>query len=245
MAIDTVLDPPAATIAAADKNADRAPEIAYPESDGKPMADNTRQFRYIVTIQGGLDALFQDDPNVFVAGDLLWYPVEGNNQIRVAPDVLVAFGRPKGDRGSYLQWREDNIAPQVVFEVLSPGNTPLEMTRKLHFYERYGVEEYYAYDPDRGELAGWRRVGDHFEEITPMEGWVSPRLGVRFNLEGADLVLTRPDGRRFETFVELTARAEAERQRAEAERQRAEAERLRAERLAERLRALGVDPAEL
>jgi len=23
--------------------------------------------------------VFQDDPNVFVAGDLLWYPVEGNN----------------------------------------------------------------------------------------------------------------------------------------------------------------------
>lgn len=236
MAIDTVLDPPAVRQTAADK----APksEIDYPESDGKPMADNPRQFRYIVTIQGGLDALFKDDPNVFVAGDLLWYPVEGNNQVRVAPDVMVAFGRPKGDRGAYLQWREANIAPQVVFEVLSPGNTPLEMARKLNFYERYGVEEYYVYDPDRGELAGWQRVGDDFEEIMPMEGWVSPRLGVRFNLEGADLVLTRPDGRRFETFVELNERAEAERQRAEAE-------RLRAERLAERLRALGVDPTDV
>ena len=242
MAIDTVLDPPVVLTAAnADVNPqpeNAQPEIIYPESDGKPMADNTRQFRYIVTIQGGLDALFKDDPNVFVAGDLLWYPVEGNNQLRVAPDVLVVFGRPKGDRSSYLQWREENIAPQVVFEVLSPGNTPMEMARKLNFYDLYGVEEYYVYDPDRGELGGWQRVGDNFEEITPMEGWVSPRLGVRLNLEGADLVLTRPDGRRFETFVELNQRAETERQRAEAEHQRAE-------RLAERLRALGVDPAEL
>ncbi|MDG2614979.1 Uma2 family endonuclease [Thermoleptolyngbya sichuanensis XZ-Cy5] len=40
-------------------------------------------------------------------------------------------------------------------------------------------------------------------------------------------------------------RAEAERQRAEAERQRAEAERQRADRLAERLRAMGVDPDEV
>lgn len=230
MAIDTVLDPPAG-LTAADVQINPQPDIVYPERDGKPMADNTRQFRYIVTIQGGLDALFKDDPNVFVVGDLLWYPVEGNNQVRVAPDVLVAFGRPKGDRGSYLQWREENIAPQVVFEVLSPGNTPMEMARKLNFYDLYGVEEYYVYDPDRGELGGWQRVGDNFEEITPMEGWVSPRLGVRLNLEGADLVLTRPDGHRFETFVELTERAEAEHQRAE--------------RLAERLRALGVDPAEL
>src|SRR5205809_3637619 len=95
--------------------------VQYPESDGLPMAENTKQFRWIVTIEGGVDALFREDPNVFVAGDLLWYPVEGNNTIRTAPDVLVAFGRPKGDRGSYLQWLEDNIAPQVVFEVLSPG----------------------------------------------------------------------------------------------------------------------------
>ena len=35
------------------------------------------------------------------------------------------------------------MAPQVVFEVLSPGNTPAEMKRKRLFYERYGVKEYY------------------------------------------------------------------------------------------------------
>ncbi len=229
-----------------------SPEIVYPDSDGQPMADNTRQFRYIVTIQGGLAALFADRPDVFVAGDLLWYPVEGNNKIRAAPDAMVVFGRPPNDRGSYQQWQENGVAPQVVFEVLSPGNTVAEMTRKFRFYERYGVEEYYVYDPDRGSLDGWVRRGEYLEDVPDMEGWVSPRLRVRFSLDGHDLVLYRPDGRRFETFLELEQRAEAERQRAEAERQRAEAERQRAEaerqraeRLAERLRALGVDPEAL
>jgi hypothetical protein len=65
------------------------PQIVYPESDGQPMADNTLQFRWIVTVQGGIDALFKDDSNVFVAGDLLWYPVEGNPKICTAPDILV------------------------------------------------------------------------------------------------------------------------------------------------------------
>ena len=74
--------------------------------------------------QGGLDALFRDDPDVFVAGDLLWYPVEGDPKTRIAPDAMVVFGRPKGYRGSYKQWDEGGIAPQVVFEVLSPGNRP-------------------------------------------------------------------------------------------------------------------------
>ena len=204
------------------------PEIIYPESDGKPMADNTKQFRYIVTIQGGLDAQFADNPNIFVAGDLFWYPVEGHPDIRVAPDALVVFGRPKGDRGSYLQWKEDNIAPQVVFEILSPSNTPLEMTRKLGFYARHGVEEYYEYDPDRGELNGWERLENSLEPISEMQGWVSPRLQVRFELEDGELVLFHPDGKRFETFTEISERAERERERAE--------------RLAAKLRALGIDP---
>lgn len=210
-------------------------KIIYPESDGKPMADNTRQFDYIVMIQGGLAALFADRPDVFVAGDLLWYPVEGNPKIRAAPDAMVVFGRPPGHRGSYVQCYENGIAPQVVFEVLSPGNTRREMQRKLRFYEQYGVEEYYEYDPDRGTLGGWLRRDNRLEPIRPMEGWISPRLKIRFSLEETDLVLYRPDGRRFETFVELDQRVTAERQRAQAEHQRAE-------RLAERLRALGIDP---
>src|SRR5882672_4030201 len=96
--------------------------VVYPESDGLLMSDNTKQFRWIVTIEGGLEALYRDQPNVFVAANLLWYSVEGDSTIRVAPDILIVFGRPKGDRGSYLQWLEDNIAPQVIFEVASPGN---------------------------------------------------------------------------------------------------------------------------
>src|SRR5271156_6328246 len=86
--------------------------IEYPESDGKPMAENTLQWQWIVTIEGGIDVVFARDPNVFVAGDLFWYPVKGRNDICCAPDALVVFGRPKGYRGSYKQWEEGGIGPQ-------------------------------------------------------------------------------------------------------------------------------------
>jgi Uma2 family endonuclease len=225
-------------------------KIDYPESDGQPMADNTLQFRWIVTLQGGLENLFREDPLVFVAGDLFWYPVEGNNTLRTAPDVMVAFGRPKGDRGSYRQWEEEGIAPQVVFEVLSPGNRVGEMLRKLRFYERFGVDEYYVFDPDHGELTAWIRDGDRLEELERTDGWTSPRLGVRFEFSSGELQVIRPDGRRFATYLELAEQQEEERQRAEMERQRAEMERQRAEvassraeRLEMQLRALGVEPA--
>jgi Uma2 family endonuclease len=211
--------------------------ISYPDSDGQPMADNTQQFRWIVTIKENLELLYADQADVFVAGNLLWYPLEGNNKLRQAPDVMVVFGRPKGERGSYRQWEEAQTPPQVVFEILSPGNRFGEMLRKLNFYQHYGVEEYYIFDPDKLELTGLLRTNNALEVVEEIlePTWTSPRLGIRFQLDSDTLQIYRPDGERFLTYVELGQRAEAEKQRAEAEKQRAEAEKQRAE--AEKQRA--------
>ncbi|MCA2879572.1 MAG: Uma2 family endonuclease [Pseudanabaena sp.] len=212
-----------------------APKIDYPDSDGQPMADNTQQFRWIVLIKENLELLFANDSKVFVAGDLLWYPVEGSPEIRVAPDVMVAFDRPKGDRGSYKQWLEGNIAPQVVFEILSPGNRLKEMTKKLQFYDRHGVEEYYIYDPESNDLHGLYRQDKRLNIIEDINNWTSPRLQIRFTLTEETLEIYRPDGQKFLTTLELSQRFEQEHQRAEQEYQRAE-------RLLAQLKALGVEP---
>lgn len=231
-------------------------EIIYPDSDGQPMADNTIQFRWITVIYYNLAWLFANNSNVFVAGDLLWYPVERNNKLRQAPDVMVVFGVEKGDRGSYKQWQENNIAPQVVFEILSPGNTTKEMNRKLLFYDRYGVEEYYLYDPKKNSLKGWLRSDAWLDVIDEMKGWVSPRLGIRFELSDDSLVLYRPDGQPFVDYVEVQQQLEAVKNRAilaeeqlEQERQakeiiseQLEQERQRAQRLEELLREAGIVP---
>jgi Uma2 family endonuclease len=245
-------------------------EIIYPCSDGQPMADSTIQYQWITKIKEGCELLFKDDPNVFIAGDLLWYPVEGQTTISQAPDVMVVFGRPKGDRLSYLQWREGNIVPQVVFEIRSHHDSQTKMNRKLAFYNRHGVEEYYVYDPETRELSGWQRLEGLLEVIEPMSGWVSARLGVRLELRDEGLEIYRPDGQMFLSYLELeeqrelaeqraaqavqraeqeaqraeqeAQRAEQEAQRAEQEAQRAEQEAQRAERLAAKLRELNIDP---
>ena len=200
------------------------------------MADNTKQFQWITVIKTNLDWLFRDEEQVFVAGDLLWYPVEGNPKYRVAPDVMVVFGRPKGDRGSYKQWQEDNIAPQVVFEILSPGNTEGEMDRKLQTYARCGVEEYYIYDPDRYILKGYQRSDDFYlDRIEAMNDWTSPRLGINFSLSGDELQITHPDGRIFETFDRVATERDlliAEKQQLEIDKNKRDA----------KLRELGIDP---
>jgi Uma2 family endonuclease len=215
-------------------------EVSYPDSDGKPMADNTEQFRWIVLIKENLEILFADDPNVFVAGDLLWYPVRSRLISPVAPDAMVAFGRPKGRRGSYKQWEEQNIAPQAVFEILSPSNNAAEMERKLEFYDTYGVQEYYQYDPDTNALEGWIRRGENLVPIETINGWVSPQLGIRFEMGPGTIQLYRPDGRRFLSPVELDQRAEQESRRAEQESQRADKAERSLQTAAGRLLSMGL-----
>ena len=233
-----------------------AEPIFYPETDGKPMAENTLQYDWITMIVGSLREIHLKRDDVFIAGDLFWYPVEGSTTIVQAPDAMVVMGRPKGFRMSYKQWEEEDVAPQVVFEVLSPGNTDEQMGEKRSFYERYGVEEYYVIDPFVNEVEGWQRRGNSLKRIAKMNGWVSPRLGIRFETGGDEITLRSPEGRSFVfyehrilEFMEEIARREREMrelaaqsernlqlQLAEAERQlqaeRAEAERqLQAERI--------------
>lgn len=229
----------------------RSREVEYPSSDGKPMADNTLQFQWIVTLVGNLDAMFRRGAQVFVAGDLLWYPVEGEPKICAAPDTMVVFGRPKGHRLSYKQWEEGGIGPQVTFETLSQNNTPREMAAKKDFSERHGVQEYYQYDPDRERLRGWIRRNDRFEEIPNMNGWVSPLLGIRFEMTDT-LCIYGPDEKPFLTFLELQELAGIEQQRAQTAEQHAKEAEQRAataENAAEKLRAIlrarGIDPQEL
>jgi Uma2 family endonuclease len=224
---------------------DTAPDIIYPDSDGLPMADNTEQFQWIVKIKENLEILFASRDDVFVAGNLLWYSVQGDVKSRQAPDVMVVFDRPKGKRGSYQQWKEENIPPQVVFEILSPGNHTKDMAKKLLFYQRYGAEEYYIYDPETVELTGLIRSDDWLQEIEEINGWVSPRLGIRFELTPDALEIFRPDGQKFLTSLELDQLREQERQEKEAAILQLQEEQQRYQDLLRRLQEKGIDPENL
>jgi Uma2 family endonuclease len=237
--------------------------VQYPDSDGEPMADNTEQYDLMVLLRENLDLLH---PTAFVAANLFWYPVEGHPEVRLAPDVMVAFGRPKGRRGSYRTWDEGGVVPQVVIEIWSPANTFPEQLRKHQFYERHGVEEFILYDQVRHTLAVWVRQGTVLAPVGVEEGWASPRLGLRFTPLGDALQVTRLDGRPLRSHAALAADADAAEQKAEAAEQKAEAAEQKAEAaeqkaeaaeqkaaaalserdaLLARLRAAGIDPAKL
>jgi hypothetical protein len=145
----------------------------------------------------------------------------------------------------------------VIFEVWSPNNRQQRMEDNREFYGRYGAEEYYIVYPDfPAHIDGCKAEGGKLVRIPEMNGFISPRLKVRFELKKGQVAVYGPDGGRFLSFVESGAQAiqaheraeqerraaEAERQKSQAERQKAEAEHERAAKLAARLRELGVDP---
>lgn len=90
------------------------------------------------------------------------------------------------------------------------------MAKNFAFDRRYGVEEYYL--------------------------WVSPRVGVRFELSESGLQLYRPDGDRFLTTLELEERAQQAEKRARQAEAQLQRERQRSQVRIERLREMGIDP---
>ena len=126
-----------------------AEEPLYPSSDGKPLSENTWQFRAITEAGGALILRYQEWPDVFVGCDLLIYYERGNPKKSVAPDVFVAFGAPNHDRMTYLLW-EEPTGPDFVLEVASASTWREDLGRKRDLYAKLRVGEYWLFDP-KGE----------------------------------------------------------------------------------------------
>jgi hypothetical protein len=71
-------------------------------------------------------------------------------------------------------------------------------------------------------------------QMKQVNGWVSSRLGIKFEMGFGELVIYGPDGERFSTPVQLRVELEQRRQRTGSGGQRAES-------LAEYMRSLGLD----
>ena len=224
----------------------------YPGSDGQPRADSTLQWDWISLIALNFKSIFRDRVDVAVMSDLLWYPVEGQPRICRAPDLYVAFGVANIARLSYLQWRENHVAPTLSTEVRSQSNTDREMEGKRDWYDHFGVDEYYVIEPFypkngspmpfEGHAHGYLRHQGTLQRLPTLDGHVSPCSGVRFALSEGGVRLFRPDGSPFQRYDEIERQVDqAQREQREAQREQREAQR-RAEQLAAKLRELGIDP---
>ena len=205
-------------------------DIDYPADNGESVPESSLQFDWIGLLKWALEAAYASRPDVHVAGDHVIYPVRGSNQISSAPDVYVAFGRPKGARTSYRVWEEDNVFPQVVFEIWSASDSRPRMETKRQFYERHGAEEFYLIRPDSpATIQGWRRVDGRLEPVEQIDGFLSPRLNFRFFMRDGDVVVVGHDGRPLKRVEEVYADRDKAIQQADSDRRRAETQKRRAD----------------
>ena len=204
--------------------------IDYPDSDGRPMAENDWQRAVIVHTLGVLEARYADRADVYVSGDLLIYYEEGNPRVSVVPDVFVVFGAESRRRPVYKLWEEPK-APDFVLEVASPGTWREDEGPKRAVYERLGVREYFQHDPMGGllpsRLQGRRLVRGAYEPL-PAVPSLDGTLLLYSETLGLDLLADRSGKLRFRDpvtgqFLLDPEEAEAARQLAESRAETAEA----------------------
>ena len=163
-------------------------------------------------------------------------------------------------RRSYVLWQEI-VAPLIVLEFVS-GNGEAERDKtpyegKFWVYEQaIRVPFYGIYEVTRGSVEVYHLIDGRYHLLSPNERGHYPilSLGIEIGIwQGQYQNATLPWLRWWDLEGNLLLtgeeRAEQQRQRAEQQRQRAEEaesqleqERLRGQRLAEKLRALGIDP---
>lgn len=206
--------------------------IIYPESDGEPMAETDVHRQTAAELIESLEDFFQNEPEVYISGNILLYYVKGNPRKRVAPDVLVTRGIKKGRRRVYKLW-EEGRPPDVVIEISSRQTWGDDLQRKWQLYEQLGVTEYFIFDPEYDylmePLVGYRLKKGEYVPLEIKHGRLRSKvLELDFVNTGETLRIFNPQTHLFlPTRKELeAARQQAEESlRAETEaRQRAETE---------------------
>jgi Uma2 family endonuclease len=186
----------------------------YPTSDGKPMAETDWHRDLMAELISILKRHFENQPRVYVSGNLLVYYVPGNRRRRVAPDVFVVRGVPNHQRPNYLIW-EEGRPPQVVIEVTASSTRNEDLRTKFHLYrDTLKVREYFLFDllGDYLEprLQGYRLRQGGYYPIRPYRGRLPSRgLGLHLEASGHSLRLHDPvSGRWLPTHAERVAEAE-------------------------------------
>ncbi|MBC7880753.1 MAG: Uma2 family endonuclease [Anaerolineae bacterium] len=246
----------------------------YPSGDGTPLAETFAHVYAILMALEVLKQFLEGQQATVLANQFMHY-VQNGTKGTVAPDVMVIFGVKPGGRDSYVIEKEGAVPSVVFemtspgTKAEDKGNKK-NLYARLGVQEYWLFDPKGEWIKDK--LNGYRLITveedgilvNRYEQIT--DGTSQP-LGLRLVVEGDLIGFYRLDnGQKLLIPSELAAELrrtslmlEQEREQTQQERQRAdqaeeraiqaeqqaENERIAKERMAERLRALGLDPDEL
>ena len=217
--------------------------------------DHMEQSKEIAAVFALLNARFTDfhsrhDVFIDVGTNICYDP--SNLNVRVAPDVYLAFGvdelaiRP---RKIYLPWEVGKV-PEWALEIASQSTRRVDIHNKPAIYARIGVPEFWRFDPTGGRYYGFTLNGLRLEggEYRPIELTTEPDGILKGYSEVLQLSLAWDDGwPRFydpaagaylETWQDDRRALQAEREALQAEREARATDQERIRQLEEELRHL-------
>jgi Uma2 family endonuclease len=233
------------------------PAIALPDADvllppcdlysDEPPLETDLHFQQIVLFLDCLNWLWRDRTDFYASANSTIYFSEKQLRSRDfrGPDFFVVLGVERRPRKSWVVWAEDGRTPNVIIEVLSDSTAAIDRGLKKQLYQDVlKVYDYFWFDPDSLEFAGFSLVNGQYQPLQPnAQGQLwSQQLQLFLGLHESKLRYFTPEGELVSSSTEV---ALASQRQAEQERQRAEQERQRADRLAAKLRELNVDPETL
>jgi Uma2 family endonuclease len=216
--------------------ADLMPDATQLDSN-EPEMESSLHYAQLALLVACLEWLWRDRNDYFIGANLTIYfsREQLKNRDFRGPDFFLVNQTEKKPRRSWVVWEEGGQYPDLIIELLSPATAQVDRTLKKTLYQdRFRTPEYFWFSPETLEFAGYRLAGQHYVEISSnTEGWLwSEVLGLYLGVQGNTLRYFQPSGELVPTPEEAAEQAQAQAQQAED----------RAARLAEQLKALGIDP---
>lgn len=192
--------------------------------------ESTLHYLQLALLVSCLEWLWRDRTDYFIGANLTIYfsRQQLRNRDFRGPDFFLVKNTDKRPRKSWVVWEEGGKYPDLIIELLSNSTAEIDKTTKKNLYQdRFRTQEYFWFSPDDLELAGFKLVGQDYEEIIPNATGLleSEVLGLCLGIDQEKLRYFTPEGDLVLTPEEAALEAQN-----------------RAERLAEQLRSLGIEP---
>jgi Uma2 family endonuclease len=88
----------------------------------------------------------------------------------VQPDIVLIL---KSNNGILKPNGHFHGIPDIIIEILSPGNQDHDLVKKKELYERFGVKEYWIVDPHSKGTLGYFLEHSHYIKISEEKGTLS------------------------------------------------------------------------
>ncbi|MCY7382437.1 MAG: Uma2 family endonuclease [Microcoleus sp.] len=219
------------------------PDASQLESD-EPEMESSLHYIQLALLVACLEWQWRGRNDFFIGANLTVYYSQQqlrNRDFR-GPDFFLIASTEKRPRRSWVVWEEDGKYPDIIIELLSSSTARVDRNAKKILYQnRFRTPEYFWFDPEDLEFSGFRLIGQEYQAIVANEFgrlW-SEVLELYLGIHDRKLRYFTPDGELVATPEE--AALQAQQQAAQAQEQAAQAQE-RVERLANQLRALGIEP---